>query len=185
MSVGGMDCKVGQSQNGNSFRLCSFFLSQHFLKKEKFWIEDSEISGWPHPSTGGPCLIYWRWSLQVPFPPDVRYFSKHYPHWVPGASQHPWLLPTCARNIYLAAPKVISRHHLKAMLCLIKSGCPKNWVFTSFKTTYLIPLIKIGSPLSLSLSLSLSQCDVSSSLQQDTCLRHEPLSSLCTLSTTV
>ena len=47
-----MDPKVGQSLAGLSVSLCSIF-RPCVSSQEQFWDKDSEMSGWPHPSTEG------------------------------------------------------------------------------------------------------------------------------------
>jgi hypothetical protein len=52
-----MDPTVEQSLDGLSFNLCSTFCPCVFFRQEKFGLRDYEMSGWPHPSTGGHAYI--------------------------------------------------------------------------------------------------------------------------------
>jgi hypothetical protein len=74
VSACGMDPQVGQSLDGLSFSLCSTLYPSISFRQEQFWVKILEVGGWPHSSTGGPCLTSGyglnRFSL-----PYVVYFS--------------------------------------------------------------------------------------------------------------
>ena len=47
---------VGLSSGCPFFQSLLHSLSLDFFRQEQFWIKILEMGGWPHPSTGGPCL---------------------------------------------------------------------------------------------------------------------------------
>jgi hypothetical protein len=53
VSADGMDPQVRQSLDGLSFSLCSIFYPCLSFEQGHFWVENFEMCGWPHPSTGG------------------------------------------------------------------------------------------------------------------------------------
>jgi hypothetical protein len=70
----GIDPQVVQSLGGLSFSLCSTLCSSFSFRSEQFCVKILEMGGWPHPSSGAPCLIsvYGLDRFSLPF---VGYFS--------------------------------------------------------------------------------------------------------------
>jgi hypothetical protein len=80
VSSHGMDPNLGQSLNGCLLQFCPCIS----FRQEQFWVKKFEI---------GAMSIYWRWSLQVPFPHCWAFWLMPSPLG-PGSLPHPnsWYL---------------------------------------------------------------------------------------------
>ena len=68
-----MQPQLGQSPVGPFFRICSIFCPCFSFGQEHFWVLNFEMSGWPHPLTGGRAYL-----LEVFSTDFISLFSVHF-----------------------------------------------------------------------------------------------------------
>jgi hypothetical protein len=86
----GMDPYVGPSLDSLSFNIFSIFFVCAFLsfRQEHFWVNNFEMGGWPHPSTGDcVCLLKAVSTGSI----SPLFLLKSSP-FGPGSFSHPWHL---------------------------------------------------------------------------------------------